>query len=106
MAARDECEHSRFYKDVTRAYLEEDRSGTLADIAHVARNFRMPGVGIVPNYDERVAIMREESSVDRDVFLQKIFFPTLKYLGVTRQELVEARRLSRQQASVSADAAE
>jgi acyl-[acyl-carrier-protein] desaturase len=50
----------------------------------------MPGVGIVPGYDERVKVMREEGKVDRAVFLQKVFFPVLKYLDVTRQELQEA----------------
>ncbi|MEM7447959.1 MAG: acyl-ACP desaturase [Myxococcota bacterium] len=106
LAARDECEHSRFYKDVTRAYLEEDRAGTLRDLAHVARQFRMPGVGIVPDYQKRIEVMREESEVDRDVFLKKIFFPTLKYLGVTRQELVAARRMDTRVRVSSADAAE
>ncbi len=72
--------------------LEEDREGTLRDIAHVAKHFQMPGVGIVPDYDERIKVMREEGKVDRGVFLQKVFFPVLKYLDVTRQELQEASR--------------
>jgi acyl-[acyl-carrier-protein] desaturase len=70
--------------------LEEDREGTLRDIQHVAKHFQMPGVGIVPDYDERIKVMREEGKVDRSVFLQKVFFPVLKYLDVTRQELQEA----------------
>jgi len=56
----------------------------------VAKHFQMPGVGIVPDYDERIKVMREEGKVDRSVFLQKVFFPVLKYLDVTRQELQEA----------------
>jgi hypothetical protein len=35
--------------------------------------------------------MREEGKVDRAVFLQKVFFPVLKYLEVTRQELLSVR---------------
>jgi acyl-[acyl-carrier-protein] desaturase len=88
--ARDEIAHCRFYEDVVRVLLEEDRPGTLRDIAFVAKHFQMPGVGIVPNYEDRVAVMREEGKVDRGVFLQKVFFPVLKYLEVTRQELQEA----------------
>jgi acyl-[acyl-carrier-protein] desaturase len=88
--ARDEIAHCRFYEDVVRVLLEEDRPGTLRDIAHVAKNFQMPGVGIVPNYEERIKVMREEGKVDRSVFLQKVYFPILKYLDVTRQELQEA----------------
>lgn len=88
--ARDEIAHCRFYEDVVRVLLEEDRPGTLEDISFVARHFQMPGVGIVPDYDERIKVMREEGKVDRSVFLQKVFFPVLKYLDVTRQELQEA----------------
>jgi acyl-[acyl-carrier-protein] desaturase len=95
--ARDECAHARFYQDVVKVYLEEDRQGTLADIAHVARNFQMPGVGIVPNYDDRIAVMRGLGEVDRDIFLKKVYFPSLKYLGVSRADLVEAARHAREQ---------
>ncbi len=87
--ARDEIAHCRFYEDVVKVLLEEDRVGTLKDIAHVAKHFEMPGVGIVPDYEERIQVMREEGKVDRGVFLQKVFFPVLKYLDVTRQELQE-----------------
>jgi acyl-[acyl-carrier-protein] desaturase len=96
LAARDEVAHARFYMDVVKVLLEEDREGTLADIAHVAKHFEMPGVHVVPGYDARVAVMRDESNVDRDVFLQKVFFPTLKLLGVTRQDLVAASAKARQ----------
>jgi acyl-[acyl-carrier-protein] desaturase len=89
--ARDEIAHCRFYQDVVKVLLEEDRPGTVADIAYVARHFQMPGVGIVPNYDDRIKVMRDEGRVDRAVFLQKVFFPVLKYLEVTRQELLESR---------------
>jgi acyl-[acyl-carrier-protein] desaturase len=92
--ARDEIAHCRFYQDVVKVLLEEDRFGTLRDIQHVAKNFQMPGVGIVPNYDDRIKVMREEGRVDRAVFLQKVFFPVLKYLEVTRQELLEAAHAS------------
>jgi acyl-[acyl-carrier-protein] desaturase len=88
--ARDEIAHCRFYQDVVKVLLEEDRHETLRDIQYVAKHFEMPGVGIVPNYDERIKVMREEGRVDRAVFLQKVFFPVLKYLEITRQELMEA----------------
>lgn len=94
--ARDECAHARFYEDVVKVYLDEDRDGTIEDIAHVARNFEMPGVGLVPDYDARIEIMRGEGNVDRDVFLKKVYFPTLKYLGVTRAEIADAAGRLRQ----------
>jgi acyl-[acyl-carrier-protein] desaturase len=86
--ARDEVAHARFYMDVVKVCLEEDREGTLADVALVAKHFEMPGVGIVPDYDARIEVMRSEAKVDRDVFIQKVYLPVLKLLGVTRQELV------------------
>jgi acyl-[acyl-carrier-protein] desaturase len=87
--ARDEIAHCRFYEDVVKVLLEEDRDGTLRDISYVAKHFEMPGVGIVPNYDSRIEVMREEGKMDRAIFLQKVFFPILKYLGITRQDLQE-----------------
>lgn len=95
--ARDEVAHARFYEDVTRVYLEEDREGTLADLAHVAKEFEMPGVGIVPDYDARIAVMRDEAAMDRDVFLKKVYFPTLKRLGVERRELVAVAAAARRE---------
>jgi acyl-[acyl-carrier-protein] desaturase len=86
--ARDEVAHARFYMDVVKVCLEEDRDGTLSDIGHVAKHFEMPGVGIVPDYDARIDVMRAEAKVDRDVFIQKVYLPVLKLLGVSRQELV------------------
>jgi acyl-[acyl-carrier-protein] desaturase len=88
--ARDEVAHARFYQDVIRLLLEDDREGTVRDIAFVAKHFEMPGVGIVPDYDRRIEVMREAGDVDRDMFLQKVYFPVLKYLGVERAELVRA----------------
>lgn len=92
--ARDEIAHTRFYQDVIKLLLEEDRPGVLADIAYVTKYFQMPGLGLVPNYEERVAVMRE-AGVDRGPFLQKVYFPVLKYLGVSRQEVVEASKAMR-----------
>ena len=79
--------------------------GTLRDIAHVAKHFQMPGVGIVPDYDSRIEVMREEGKVDRGVFLQKVFFPVLKYLEVTRHEL-QAASFAAKEASMQTNAAE
>ena len=92
--ARDEIAHTRFYQDVIKLLLDEDRASVLADIAYVTKYFAMPGVGLVPNYEERVAVMRE-AGVDRSTFLQKVYFPVLKYLNVSRQEVVEASKALR-----------
>ena len=89
--ARDEIAHCRFYQSAIKVLLEEDRDGTLADMAHVFANFEMPGVGIVPDYDSRILKMRE-AGIDRSVFIQKVYMPILKYLGVSRHEMLAAQR--------------
>jgi len=94
LAARDEIAHTRFYQSVCKLLLEEDRPGVLADMAYVTKYFKMPGVGLVPNYEGRVMVMRE-AGIDRDTFLQKVYFPVLKHLGVSRAELVEASKAVR-----------
>lgn len=89
--ARDEIAHTRFYQGVIKVLLEEDRQGTLADMAHVFANFEMPGVGLVPDYDSRILKMRE-AGIDRAVFIQKVYMPILKFLGVGRHEMLAAQR--------------
>jgi acyl-[acyl-carrier-protein] desaturase len=90
--ARDEIAHTRFYQSVVKVLLEEDREGTLADIAHVFANFQMPGVDLVPEYDSRILKMRGEGGIDRDVFIRKVYLPILKYIGVSRHEMLAAQR--------------
>lgn len=89
--ARDEVAHARFYLEVMKVLMEEDREGTLTDIAHVFANFKMPGVDLVPDYDERILKMRE-AGIDRDVFIRKVYLPTLKLLGISRHDMLGAQR--------------
>src|SRR4029078_6213409 len=51
----------------------------------------MAGVGPVPESDERILKMRE-AGIDRNVFIQKVYVPILKYLGVGRHEMLAAQR--------------
>jgi acyl-[acyl-carrier-protein] desaturase len=90
--ARDEIAHTRFYQEVVTALLEEDREGTLADLAKVFAEFRMPGVDLVPDYDERILQMRGQGGVDRDLFIRKVYLPVLKFLNVSRHEMLAAQR--------------
>lgn len=98
--ARDEAAHSDFYRKVTLLELEEHREDTVRDLAYVFMNFRMPGTGLVPNYDERTAVMRKSGGVDRTIFLKEVWFPALRKLGVTREEVTRASiELRRQSAA-------
>lgn len=94
---RDEIAHTRFYQGVVKVLLEEDRVGTLRDISYVARNFRMPAEDLIEDYESRITVMRETGSIDRNMFLQKVYFPVLKQLGVTRAELTVVSRNDRAQ---------
>lgn len=89
--SKDEAAHAAFYREVIQLELEEDREGTLADLAHTFAHFRMPGVGLVPDYDSRVQVMRG-AGIDRSVFFSRVWMPTIKSLGVSRAELGRARR--------------
>lgn len=85
--ARDEVAHFGFYAACTRILLEEDREGTKRDLAHVFKNFTMPAYDLVPDYEERVKLMRT-AGVDHRAFIAEVWLPALKAIGVTRAELV------------------
>jgi len=53
----------------------------------VFRNFTMPAYDLVPDYDERVKLMRE-AGMDRSAFVAEVWLPALKAVGVSRTELV------------------
>lgn len=92
---RDEIAHTRFYQGVVKVLLEEDREGTLRDLALVARGFHMPAEDLIEDYEDRITVMRELGAIDRNSFLQKVYFPVLKFLGVSRVEMARAARQMR-----------
>lgn len=98
--SRDEAAHMGFYRQVLQFEFEEDRQGTVEDLSHVLHHFRMPGMGLIPGYDDRLRI--NGVGVTPQVFLELGVYPTLRKLGVTRTELAQARRalLAREAASV------
>ncbi len=86
LISRDEAAHHGFYRTVLRLDLEEDREGTIDDIAHVVASFQMPGVGLIPDYEERLTVAGV--GISSDQFLQNGIFPLLRSLGTNRRELV------------------
>ena len=48
----------------------------------------MPGVGLIPEYDERLKVAGV--AITPDEFLQRGIFPLLKALGTSRRELIAA----------------
>jgi acyl-[acyl-carrier protein] desaturase len=86
--SRDEAAHASFYRGVIQAEMAEDREGTIYDLAGVIAAFKMPGDGLIPNYQER--LKSSGAGISTRTFVQRGLLPTLKILGTTRAELKAA----------------
>lgn len=83
--SRDEAAHAGFYRTVIAIHLDEDRVGTIADLAHVLSHFRMPGDERIPNYRQR--LQEGGGGISARSFLQRAVLATLRSLGLTRDDL-------------------
>ncbi|HWQ36337.1 MAG TPA: acyl-ACP desaturase [Blastocatellia bacterium] len=102
LISRDEAAHRGFYQKILQFELQEDHEGALADLAHVAFNFQMPGVGLIPEYDDRLKVLGV--GISPQYFLQNGIFPLLRALGISRTDLIRAyRRSQAEQAARPAD---
>lgn len=90
LIARDEIAHTRFYEKVAAVLLEDDPVGVKADLAYVFRHFTMPAYDLIPNYDDRIQVMRT-AGIDRGVFVREVWLTILKRLGLTRHDLPPVR---------------
>jgi acyl-[acyl-carrier-protein] desaturase len=86
--SRDEAAHAGFYRAAVEIEMAEDRVGTLADLAHVVANFRMPGDGLIPDYQER--LRTSGAGISSRMFVEHGLLPTLRTLGTSRAELKSA----------------
>jgi len=82
---RDEAAHGGFYRAMIELELDHDRAGTISDLAYVLSNFKMPGDGLIPNYQER--LRTSGAGISARIFLEHVVLPTLKTLGTSREEL-------------------
>lgn len=97
LAGRDEAAHASFYQQTLKLCLDEDRDGTLRDMAHVIKHFRMPAYDLVPDYEERIQVMRSVG-IDQRVFYRDVLFPILHNVGVSRREIAKAAHRNREAA--------
>ncbi len=88
LVSRDEAAHAGFYREMIAIEMVEDRTGTLADLAHVIANFKMPGDGLIPNYHENLRI--GGGGISPRLFLTRALLPLLKHLGTSSAELKSA----------------
>lgn len=85
---RDEAAHAGFYRAIIGLELCHDRTGTVADLAHVLSSFKMPGDGLIPNYRER--LRTSGAGISARTFLDHVVSPLLKTLQISRPEFKQA----------------
>jgi acyl-[acyl-carrier-protein] desaturase len=85
LLSRDEAAHAGFYREIIEIEMAEDRVGTLRDLAYVIANFKMPGDGLIPNYQENLKI--GGGGITSRLFFTRAILPILKQLGTSRDEL-------------------
>ncbi|RDI68114.1 acyl-ACP desaturase [Nocardia pseudobrasiliensis] len=86
LIGRDEMAHTKFYQHMVALLLDDDRAGTLTDLSHVLRTFRMPAEQLLPDAEARSSLMRS-TGIDGRVYLRDIVAPTLSALHLTRHDL-------------------
>ena len=87
---RDEAAHAGFYRDMLQLELIHDREETIADLAHVLSNFKMPGDGLIPDYRRRLA--SSGAGISPRVFLARVVWPLLTTLEISREEMKSAMK--------------
>jgi acyl-[acyl-carrier-protein] desaturase len=102
LVARDEAAHAGFYRNLMRFEYEEDPEGTAEDLAHVISHFEMPGAQLIPDFYQRLNV--EGVAISSQQFMERGIMPTMKFIGLSRRDLVRAtirRRETRSQAQVA-----
>ena len=72
-----------------KLYLQDDRDGTLEDVAYVLSKFRMPAHEIIPDWEHRGKMIIGQNIFSDRIFFKDIMRPILSVLGTSRQELQE-----------------
>jgi len=85
LLGRDEAAHAGFYRSMIQLELAEDRGATIADLAYVLSNFKMPGDGLIPNYVRRLQC--SGAGISPRLFLARVVWPLLNILAISREEM-------------------
>jgi acyl-[acyl-carrier-protein] desaturase len=92
LLARDEVGHFQFFKDGVLLYMAQDRDRVLEALNFVIHTFRMPATDLVPDAEQHGRLMRQLGIFDDRIYLRDVVKPVLLSLGVSVEELREARR--------------
>lgn len=90
LVARDEAAHAGFYRRALELAMAEDRDGTLEDLARVVAGFEMPGVRLLREFGSRLSV--EGVGISSRTFFEHGLLPTLRFMGVSRPELISTMR--------------
>jgi acyl-[acyl-carrier-protein] desaturase len=82
---RDEAAHAGFYRAMIQIDLRQNRAETIADLAYVLSNFKMPGDGLIPNYRQR--LLNSGAGISPRAFLERVLWPLLSTLEISREEM-------------------
>jgi acyl-[acyl-carrier-protein] desaturase len=85
LVGRDEAAHAGFYRSMIQVDLAENRDATIADLAYVLSNFKMPGDGLIPNYVRR--LQSSGAGISPRLFLERVVWPLLNTLEISRGEM-------------------
>jgi acyl-[acyl-carrier-protein] desaturase len=88
LVGRDEAAHGGFYRAMMELELSENRPATIADLATVLCNFKMPGDGLIPNYRER--LRASGAGISSRAFVERVVRPLLITLQISRDEFKQA----------------
>ena len=91
LVGRDEAAHGGFYRAVIGLELLEDRAGTVADLARVVTEFKMPGDGLIADYRER--LKSSGAGISPRTFVEHVVWPLLTMLNIERREFKQAMKL-------------
>jgi acyl-[acyl-carrier-protein] desaturase len=91
LLARDETGHFEFFKKGVQIHMEQDRDRVLEGMNNVIRTFRMPAQDLIPGWQEQDRLIRQLGIFDDRIYMREVVRPVLKALGISSEELREAR---------------
>jgi len=98
LVGRDEAAHAGFYRALIELELAQDRAATIADLAHVLSCFKMPGDGLIADYQQR--LRASGAGISPRAFIERVVWPLLTTLQISRSEFKQVLRASVQNGNV------
>lgn len=87
LVAVDEAAHADFFRKLLEVYLRYDRPGTIEQIRRVVNTFNMPAVHMLAQSKHRIAEINRLDIFNDNLFVEQVYHPVLRKLGVTPKEL-------------------